>query len=365
MKTRFSLIALASAAALLSACGGGGGGEEEVTAPGHAVTLPLQETATPASYATPGLADAFDYLNRERLRCGFGAVKQNPALDAATKNHALYTVANPGSDPHFETPGKTGFTGVQPVDRAVAQGYVNASSEVIEAGVVPWMGFPLNNDGSYQSVNDYPYHAIRTDLSAPFHGMALLSAAVDMGLAFEGKHSIADGYVIYEMAFWANLGRGASFEGQQPAAPTVRTFPCEGTQDVLPALFGEWLPTGPLIPGRILNSQPTASPIYIYGEYGTTLTITSAQVVQVSTGKEIPIAVTSTKSTDTIHGTMFRESWSGFILPDTPFIPLQAYRVRVEGKSDSKPFVKEFTFMPGRYSFYDKGIWESLGLQTQ
>ena len=227
------------------------------------------------------------------------------------------------------------------------------------------MQFAVNPDGSYQSLSDYPLHAIRTDLTGPFHGMALLSAAVDMGLAFEGKHSVADGYVTYEMAFWANLGRGESFDGQQPATPTVRTFPCEGTQDVLPALFGEWLPTGELIPGRNLGMKPTASPIYIYGEYGTTLTITTAQVVQVSTGKEIPIAVSSTKATDGNHGSLFRESWAGFVLPDTPFIPLQPYRVRVEGKSDSKPFVKEFTFTPGRYSFYDRGFWESLGLQTQ
>lgn len=368
LKTTISILALATAAALLSACGGGSASATNPpAAPAQPSdqTLPYQSSATPAAYATPGLAEAFDYLNRERLRCGFGAVKQNAALDAATKNHALYMVANPFDNAHFETVGHVGFTGVDPLARAMAQGYSTLHNEVIEAGVLPWIEYLQRPDGSIQSFTDYPYHAIRTDLVAPFHGMSLLSAAVDMGLAFEGKTTIENGNVKHIMAFFANMGRGQSYDGQMPAQPVVRTFPCDGTQDVLPALFGEWLPTGELIPGRNMNVKPTASPIYVYGEYGSTLSITSAKVVQISTGKEIPIAMTSTKATDVNHGTLFRESWAGFILPDTPFIPLQAYRVRVEGKSDAKRFVKEFTFTPGRFSVYDKGLWENLGLPTQ
>lgn len=365
MNSKLSLIAIASLSAMLAACGGGGGGGDDEESPSTSLpsnSTPIQMTAVPGSYTTPGLATAFDFLNRERLRCGLGALKQNASLDQAAKNHALYLTTYPGSDPHFENSNGTGFTGYSPLDRAVAAGYKTEWNEVMEAGVLPWI--ELHGE-PHESMEDYPMHAVKTDLTGPFHGLTLLSPGIDIGMAFEGTNKTFGNIQTIQMNFIANIGRGQFFNGQQPGTGEVRTFPCQGSEGILPAVFSEWLYTGPLIPGRVLNTDPASSPIYVFGEYGTTLTISGATITRVSTGEVLPIAKTSTKLTDNIHGELHRDTWSGFVLADKPFVPGQAYRVKIEGKNDNTPFIKEFTFTPGQFSYYDRGVVANLGLETR
>ncbi len=361
LQTRFSIVSMAAASALLYACGGGVDDTPTVSAG----VLPIQTAAVPGSYLTAGLGDALDFLNRERLRCGLGVLKQNAMLDEAAKNHALYVSSRSNfGDPHWETPGEPGFTGITPTDRAQALGYAAPSGEVLEVGVLPWMERD-GVHGSYLTMEDFPTHAIRSDLAAPYHAMALISSAVDVGLALEGRNETVNGYQTVIMSFFATLGRGDSTLGQVPNEPTVRTFPCEGTEGLQPALFGEWLPTGPLFPDRHPNTHPTGHPIYVVGEHGTQLTIDSAVITRVSNGGNVPVYEIRTQGTDTVHGSLYREPWVGFIFPDVPFVPFQSYRVRVEGKSDAKPFVKEFTFTSGQYGHYDEGIVRALGLPTR
>ena len=125
------------------------------------------------------------------------------------------------------------------------------------------------------------------------------------------------------------------------------------------------MPTGPIFPDRHPNTQPTGHPIYVVGEHGTHLSIDAAVITRVSNGENVPVYEIRTHGTDTVHGSLYREPWVGFIFPDVPFVPFQSYRVRVEGKSDAKPFVKEFTFTSGQYGHYDEGIVRALGLPTR
>jgi len=163
LQTRFSIVSMAAASALLSACGGGAVDDTPKVSAG---TLPIQTAAVPGSYLTAGLGDALDFLNRERLRCGLGVLKQNAMLDEAAKNHALYVSSRSNfGDPHWETPGEPGFTGITPTDRAQALGYAAPSGEVLEVGVLPWMERD-GVHGSYLTMEDFPTHAIRSDLAA-------------------------------------------------------------------------------------------------------------------------------------------------------------------------------------------------------
>lgn len=369
MKSSARLLTFSVSATILflSACGGG----TDVTPPANGglptqvQSVALQTNARPASYSTPGMAAALDYLNRERLRCGLGALKQNATLDQAAQSHVEYKTANFIGDPHFETPGLDGFTGITPLDRALAKGYSTVSNEVFEVGALPWIYNNLRLGGPLTNMNAFPQHAMRTDLAAPYHGMGLLSSGIDIGIAFGGRNEVVDNEQHIQMSYFAEIGRGQAIDGQQPAAPSVRTFPCEGTVDVAPALFGEYLSTGPFFPVRHLNTQPTGHPIYVIGEHGTQLTIGSVSITRVSTGQNVAIVETRTKATDPVHGILFRETWVGFILPDSPLVPLESYRVRIEGASDAKQFMKEFTFTSGLYSVYDMDLVRSLGLPTR
>lgn len=367
MKSKSCLLTLnvSCASLLLSACGGGSADVKPPAKnglPDQVQSVALQTSTMPASYSTPGIAAALDYLNRERLRCGLGALNQNPSLDQAAQSHVNYKAANSIGDAHFESPGLAGFTGITPLDRALAKGYRTVSNEVFEVGVITWMSRNLDLGGSLITMDAFPQHAMRTDLAAPYHGMGLLSSGIDIGIAFGGRNEVVDNEQHIQMSFFAEIGRGQAIDGQQPAMPTVRTFPCEGTVDVAPALFGEFLPTGPFFPVRHLNSHPTGHPIYVFGEHGTNLTIGVVSITRISTGENVPIAETRTKATDSVHGSLFRETWVGFILPDRPLIPHQQYRVRVEGTSDTKPFLQEFTFTTGLFSTFDMDIVRALGL---
>ena len=68
------------------------------------------------------------------------------ALNLASQNHANYLMLNyddlkGGADPTLETPGKPGFTGVKPADRARAAGYTGADLENVTE-VVALFGDP-------------------------------------------------------------------------------------------------------------------------------------------------------------------------------------------------------------------------------
>jgi uncharacterized protein YkwD len=104
------------AALLASGCGGGG---EDDAPPSAAPAISVSN----ASYA-PGSPQrlAYDQLNAARQRCGFGLLAQSARLDLAAAAHGNYMSLN-SEFGHGEVPGKPGFTGATPLDRALAAGY--------------------------------------------------------------------------------------------------------------------------------------------------------------------------------------------------------------------------------------------------
>lgn len=117
MKTNnFQIASVIVAAAVLSACGGGGGGTTNAgatLAPPNTITpavitptflaANIDSTIYTANYAAGSEeASAFTLLNAERVRCGFGSLKQNTKLDDAAYGHVYWKQIN-GYTGHYQT----------------------------------------------------------------------------------------------------------------------------------------------------------------------------------------------------------------------------------------------------------------------
>lgn len=352
-KINFRLTTLATVTFLLTACGGGGGGDSGSDAdpispvPQINQSVPLIMTVAEPTYTVAsGELAAFNYLNAERSHCGFGKVAQNTLLDKAGKNHATYYRANPASSlnsPHNETRGLTGFTGVTPDDRAMAVGY---SSRVGEVGAF------TNNWRNLQYLFPYDttviaYNAVRELMNAPYHTLQMISSAVEVGLGTHKNEINANGIQELDAATFVIFGYGQTSSGQLPPSGTgIRTYPCEGTRNIMPRFIGEWTGGAPVEGNRNIFTDPLGHPIMVVGEHDKTLKLTSATIVNIETGLDIGVYALRTKENDP-NPNLFWNDWSGYIFPDKAFIPGQKYQATLNGTSGGAAFSKTFSFWSG------------------
>jgi len=360
-----AIVALA-----LSACGGGGesgvpggtggglggsSGNESGTSGGGGGGLaapsadPIQTSVAPSTYTGP-LLQAYNFLSSSLANCGFGIPKQDLNLDAAAANHAAYVALHllEGYYPHRQTPGKAGFTGVEFWDRQAAAGY---------------MGFPVGEVEVNLYVNFYatlkpniktadiealaPLTNVRALLNAPYHGMSMLLGVQDVGLAsqFNWKESTRDGTIVVEGTGATVLSMGKrSPHGQQPSDPdAVRTYPCEGSTDVGYELTGEWVPNGDLAPGRNVSASPFGTTIYAVGRPGSTISIRSVNVIELSTGQPVPIYEIRNRTNDP-NPHVHPGPHMAYVLLDRRLNPGQRYQVSMSGTINGKPYTRQFTY---------------------
>jgi hypothetical protein len=346
----FKLSSLAAATFLLTACGGGGGSDTSSTAPAPQInqSVPLIMTVAEPTYTVAsGDLAAFNYLNAERSHCGFGKVAQNTLLDKAGKNHATYYRANSASStnsPHSETRGLTGFTGVTPDDRAMAAGY---SSKVGEVGAFANAWRNLEYVAPYDTTV-IAYNGVRGLMNAPYHTLQMISSAVEVGLGTHKDEINANGVQELNAATFLVFGYGKTSAGQLPTSGTgVRTYPCEGTRNILPNFTGEWTGGAPVEGNRNIISNPLGHPITVIGEHGKTLRLTSAAIVNVATGLDIGVYALRTKENDPNPQLLWND-WSGYIFPNQAFIPGQKYQATINGTSAGVAFSKTFAFWAGQ-----------------
>ena len=317
-------------AATLSACGGGGGGgtPAATSAPVAPVVLAstLATTVLPTTYSGEQ-ATAFNLINAERNRCGFGVVAQDLNLDAAAASHAAYTPQSTitGEDLHSEVPGRAGFTGVTPTDRAVAKGYAGTASE----------GMGLGTGTT----------AVRGLLSAPYHLRGLLDGYRDIGIGM-APSSIPD--LPY---FVADVGTKNGAGLQQLASNDVVTYPCNGTTGVNYQLRGE---TPNPVPGRNLSTNPIGTPILVKVRDGNVLTITNAAMVNVSTGAGVVLRAPVGASNDPnrVNGVAYFKASEAYVAPDAPLTAGTTYQVTVTGTNNGVAIGKDgkgltFSFTTG------------------
>lgn len=98
--------------------------------------------------------DGVTYINGLRQSMGLSLLRENEYLHNTAQAHSNYIAANGTSESHYETPGKTGFTGVGPSERARFAGYDGSVGEVIS--------YTDNaNNAGMKSLIDAPYHVLR------------------------------------------------------------------------------------------------------------------------------------------------------------------------------------------------------------
>ncbi|BEP35314.1 hypothetical protein GmRootV59_22850 [Variovorax sp. V59] len=356
-----SAIALAAAAlVILSACGGGGGGGggggipligiAPPPAPDTGAPPPVQPPVAPPP-SQPGTDDptagetastivtsvpaptyavgseelaAFNLLNAERGRCGFGLLAQNAHLDIAAAGHANFQLVN-NLVGHFQDDAKPAFTGVTPTDRANAAGYGRglvlddfADATGAKANVLGPTEFAPQGRG---------VAAVRSLLSAPYHALDLLSPQIDVGISIMSSDQVGTATANFgpRAISQFNLAIAQGQFSQKPDGAAVQTYPCDGTTGTAYQLKNEQ--PNP-VPGRDLSTAPVGQPIVVAVRVGQLLTISSATMVKKSDGSPVILRAPMVRANDP---NFLVDPSRAIILPDQPLEPSTEYTVTIEG----------------------------------
>jgi hypothetical protein len=323
-------LAMLTLAVLASACGGGSSTETAPAGPNtptEAVSS-MVTTVTPPTYSlgSEELA-AFNRLNAERLRCGFGTLQQDRRLDLAALAHANWMLLNDVQS-HFQDVNLTnGFTGVNPWDRAIAAGYPSITvTEIITFGIT----------GSKVGRGD---RGVRELLAVTYHAIGALRPMRDVGISVRAPSDVGVSTVLVP----TEIVLGAADGFQLLASDAVVSYPCEGTTDV-DAQHG-WEEPNP-VPGRNLQTQQLGHPIVIMVRHGQSLVLSSVSIQRVSDGVAVPMRPPVTGAADP-NGRLANDPHIGYAIPDAPLLPNTAYRVSISGTNNGAAFQRTFTFTTG------------------
>lgn len=108
---RFPRLALplVFTASILTACGGGGGGGDDTQTFNQTVSITEVEPNAPAATGNTAV-DGFTWFNFRRAQLGLPALVRNSTVDVAAQGHSDYQKL--WGVTHYQTEGKSGFTGV-------------------------------------------------------------------------------------------------------------------------------------------------------------------------------------------------------------------------------------------------------------
>lgn len=332
-------------AALLSACGGGSDGDANpalppTVAPAASPNPAIVTTvATPPTYApnSEELA-AYQLLNAERGRCGFGLLASSASLDRAARAHADYLIVN-SLNSHLEDANRfpEGFTGTDPAARVRAQGYADLG------GVTDEFAF-FTSSNAMLPKRGIGVLGIRGLLNAPYHLNGLMSGYRDVGVAVRSRDDTGKGqpgvFVQVNAAYTASAGP------QRLGSGDVLTYPCQGTVNVNPQLSNE---TPNPVPGRDLRTAPLGSTVYVAVREGNRLAITRAAMTRAATGEAVLLRAPITSTNDP-YGPCLTGCFGphqAYVVPDAPLLPETAYTVTLSGTNNGTAFSRNFTFSTG------------------
>ena len=333
--------------AVLAACGGGGGDSADsagagagfpppIQGPGVAGT-PLVTSVPSANYAAASEEmAAFNFLNAERQRCGFGQVSQSAALDLAARGHADWNLIN-GFTGHFQTSGSQGFTGASDVARIVSAGFASSASDFTATDLNMSIVGRTNLSGS-------GVRGMRALLNAPYHSTALLDGFKEAGIAARSTNSVTRiASAPSAVTLQVKLAKRVVDGPQLIASADVATYPCQGSTGILPALRGE--DPNP-VPDRDLQAEPLGSTITLLTRQGQQMQIQTATLVRVDTGAMVTLRPGRNSLNDPNPGVL--ASHQAYVTADAPLANNTMYRATITGFNGSgQGFTKEFTFTTG------------------
>lgn len=339
-----SLTAL-TISVLLAACGGGGVESTTSSALAPVVSAPAVPPVAPPTVPAPVVPaapadsmiqtqvlaatyasgteqrNAYDYLNAQRLHCGFGLLQQDSKLDVAAQGHANYLTVNNLLPGHYQdqTRFPLGFTGNTINDRTTAAGYMATFGDEVIAGAEMKYGSSLGQSG------------IMDLFTTPYHGNGLLYANRDIGIGF-GKYMVVE------------FGTTTARPKQQIPANQVLTYPCEGTTGVLSKSYVDENPAP--IAGRNLQSNPIGHPIYVKVSEGNTLVLSSYILRKTGTSVDLALQLLN-KATDTTK--TITDDATAIVMPLAPLERNASYLFAASGTNNGNPISVTFTFTTGSY----------------
>ncbi len=305
--------------------------------------LALQTSVPTPTYAqSSAAAAAFDLLNRQRGKCGFGLVSQSALLDKSATNHGNYVAQLNNSDlvtyysqPHIETAGMPGFTGVSVIDRAVNTGYATTGQNfhVIESeslGV-----YSISSDGKTTiSESGMGFYEMRNQLATVRHMAALMGPYREIGFGTPRLMSVA-----YPGSVFGGVVADLGFVTDQQFTQDLVSFPCDGVTDVSASFNGE--SPNPLAGTNL--KFPLGTPIMFAAASG-------ADGVTMPKPKIIIKTATVTgsgKTYSTADGTLYVHTVadnSVFLLPTTPLANSTSYTVNATVSVNGVDSTRTFTF---------------------
>jgi uncharacterized protein YkwD len=332
--TRYSWLPVVACCALLAVAGCGGGDDDGDDAAASADARVPALVASSYAAGSEELA-AFNLLNFERDRCGFGVLAQNAQLDAAARGHADYQSLN-DLFTHVQDPVAypSGFTGEVPSDRVAAAGYPGTG--VVADEIVRFVGATRKDGLGTRGLRDL--------LSAPYHLRGLMGGYRDVGVSVRSSADVGSSARLVYLQINAAYKAGA---GPQPlAAGEVSTYPCEGTTGVNRQLRNE---SPNPVPGRNLAVNPLGAVVYVAVRAGNTLRIRSAAMTDVQTGRAVTLRPPVTAENDPIGGCQEGcfEPHQGYLAADAPLLANAPYQVVLNGSSNGVAFSRVFTFVTG------------------
>lgn len=238
-------------ACLVAACGGGGGNDytPPVTNPSPNPTpVPPVEPGAPAvtgNVATDGL----NWLNFRRQQVGITQLARSGLIDSAAQNHSDYQRIN-NTVVHDEVAGRSGFTGVTPLERLQHVGYSFSGSyaygEVISAS--------SSNSGQYLA---------EELITAIYHRFVIFEPKFkEVG---SGSASNSSGYYYFTTNFTANNGYGPGVGAGQ-----VVTWPASGQTGVTRNFFSDFE-----APDPVDGLNEVGYPVSVHADINATLSVTS------------------------------------------------------------------------------------------
>lgn len=342
MKKHLMHTTLAAACAVMVvACGGSSEsdalvvGQAAVVPDGSVVdTIPAETLRQiPASTYVLGSEERLVYLflNAERIRCGFGPLRQDAMLDAVANAHAKWGVLNQQLT-HTESSSTypNGFTGATITQRAQYQGYASQTLGEVFSG--------FTNMPTYASEG---IASMRMLLNAPYHMLPMTGPFRDVGV---GVKRISDvGKTAGFDLVMTEFGVKQQDTYQDLSAEGVYSYPCEGSTGVAYSLSNE--DPNP-VPGRNLATDPLGSSIIFRVRRGQVLSLDSISVVETSTGATVKLrphvgANGAVDVYDEFNGSV------AYVAADKPMKPNTRYTVTAKGSNDGTPFTQQFNFTTG------------------
>ena len=359
ISTKSRLLASAFISLALAACGGGGSSTTATTNDGGNVVVgggggggattggntggttayaltgtELITSVDPAYYGSNSLKGAlFDRLNTMRKSAGVGLLRQSKELDAAAQSHASYIMQNQLAIAHTEVAGNLGFTGVNPIDRAAATGYVGAyASEVI------------GGDGGQG-----PNGCVDGMLDSVYHQHVMLDSWVDVGF---GTFVDASG----SLGCVAVFGKRSEF-GQLPEAGQIAAYPFDGQTEVGHTFYVAYEIPRPL-PGI---AGPVGHPIYAglknyeyvvmaQGDLSAPPSVKISKFeLKDASGNLVPCTIITSGAVQAGAGvTLTADSLLSpadpYLVPLSPLVPGQTYSVMFAATVGGKAYAKSWSF---------------------